>query len=50
VLKDVEVFKYYIFQMSRFEEITREEENTKLGGNPKSFLLQVNTMLRESIQ
>jgi hypothetical protein len=23
--------------MSRFEKITREEENTKVGGNPKAY-------------
>jgi hypothetical protein len=37
LLKDVEVFKNYMFQMSRFKEITKEEENTKLGGNPRAF-------------
>jgi hypothetical protein len=37
MLKDAKVFKNYMFQMSRFKEITREEESTKLGGNPKAF-------------
>jgi hypothetical protein len=38
IFLNVKFSKNYLFEMSKFKKVTREEKNTKIGGNPGCLL------------